>query len=146
MGLSGGPWQRYGQSKLANSVFAMALNEKLQSKSSNVKCVCAEPGYSVTNLQSTTEGIPGWMAPVMSFMPRSSAADGSLSACMACFSDDAQSGDFYAPEKIFNGPPVKVIEAGKLPAKSRDQPSVDPENHKLVWEACEKACGVVWKL
>jgi NAD(P)-dependent dehydrogenase (short-subunit alcohol dehydrogenase family) len=145
MGFAKGPWTRYGQSKLANSVYAMALHDKLQAKDSKVKSVCCEPGFSVTNLQ-TTDGYHGWMEMMEGLMNKQSAADGSLNACMASFSDDAKSGDFYVPEKGLVGPPKKVIEAGVVVPKGNDQPTCDPENKTLVWEACEKACGVEWKI
>lgn len=145
MGFSKGPWARYGQSKLANSVYAMALHDKLQAKGSKVKSICCEPGFSVTPLQ-TTSGYPGWLERMEGMMSKQSAADGSLNACMASFSDEAKSGDFYVPEKGLVGPPVKVIEEGTVVPKGKDQPTCDADNKKIVWEGCEKACGVEWKL
>ncbi|KAL7549640.1 hypothetical protein ACHAWF_017779 [Thalassiosira exigua] len=49
----GGPWARYAQTKLANAAFAVALHHKLEAIDSKVKSICCEPGYSVTELQST---------------------------------------------------------------------------------------------
>ena len=45
-------WNAYGQSKLANLMFALELDRRLRSAGSTVKSVAAHPGYSATNLQS----------------------------------------------------------------------------------------------
>ena len=138
----GGPWTRYSQTKLANSTFAMALYHKLSDANSKVKSICCEPGFSVTPLQDTKHMNGNWwLGKIAYFLPKQSAADGSLNAAMACFSPEAQSGDFYAPEKIATGKPVKVVAAGER-QKYTDKATCDPEQHKLLWEACEKACGI----
>lgn len=51
--MGGGPYHRYFQTKLANSVFMYALDEKLKAKKSKVRSVCAHPGGSNTNLRIT---------------------------------------------------------------------------------------------
>lgn len=128
-----------GQTKLANSAFAMALHHKLAASSSTIMSVACEPGYSVTSLQDTHHmGIMG----KLSFMvPKQSASDGSLPAAMACFSPEAESGDLYAPEKGLVGKPVKVVSGGER-LKRTDKATCDPDQQKLVWEACEKALGI----
>ena len=45
-------WSAYGQSKLANLLFALELNRRLRASGSTVKSLAAHPGYSATNLQS----------------------------------------------------------------------------------------------
>src|SRR4051794_34430196 len=45
-------WNAYGQSKLANLMFALELDRRLRSAGSAVKSLAAHPGYSATNLQS----------------------------------------------------------------------------------------------
>jgi len=49
-------WQFYGQSKLANLMFALELERRLKDEGSSVKVMAVHPGYSATNLQ---QGIPG---------------------------------------------------------------------------------------
>ncbi|KAL9186210.1 hypothetical protein ACHAXT_005448 [Thalassiosira profunda] len=140
-----GPWKRYGQTKLANSAFAMALHVKLKESGSKVKSLACEPGFSVTELQNT-KGMAGVMGTLMKVTPKQSAADGSLNACMACFSPKAESGDLYAPKKGLTGKPVKTV-AGGVRQKTgwigaTDKTTCDPTQQKLVWEACEKALGI----
>ena len=45
-------WNAYGQSKLANLMFALELDRRLRASGSTVKSLAAHPGYSATNLQS----------------------------------------------------------------------------------------------
>jgi NAD(P)-dependent dehydrogenase (short-subunit alcohol dehydrogenase family) len=45
-------WRAYGQSKLANLLFALELDRRLRAHGSTVKSLAAHPGYSATNLQS----------------------------------------------------------------------------------------------
>jgi NAD(P)-dependent dehydrogenase (short-subunit alcohol dehydrogenase family) len=45
-------WNAYGQSKLANLLFALELDRRLRAEGSTVKSLAAHPGYAATNLQS----------------------------------------------------------------------------------------------
>jgi NAD(P)-dependent dehydrogenase (short-subunit alcohol dehydrogenase family) len=45
-------WNAYGQSKLANLLFALELDRRLRGRGSTVKSLAAHPGYAATNLQS----------------------------------------------------------------------------------------------
>ena len=44
-------WNAYGQSKLANLMFALELDRRLRAAGSSVKSLAAHPGYAATNLQ-----------------------------------------------------------------------------------------------
>jgi NAD(P)-dependent dehydrogenase (short-subunit alcohol dehydrogenase family) len=45
-------WRAYGQSKLANLLFALELDRRLRASGSTVKSLAAHPGYAATNLQT----------------------------------------------------------------------------------------------
>src|SRR3954470_25016073 len=47
-------WRAYGQSKLANLLFALELDRRLRSQGSTVKSLAAHPGYAATNLQTAS--------------------------------------------------------------------------------------------
>src|SRR5215208_5952822 len=47
-------WRAYGQSKLANLLFTLELQRRLDEVGSDVRAVAAHPGWSATNLQSHT--------------------------------------------------------------------------------------------
>jgi NAD(P)-dependent dehydrogenase (short-subunit alcohol dehydrogenase family) len=45
-------WRAYGQSKLANLLFALELDRRLRAAGSTVRSLAAHPGYAATNLQT----------------------------------------------------------------------------------------------
>src|SRR5690606_6854000 len=47
-------WTYYGQSKLANLIFARDLHRRLRDKGSKIQSIAVHPGYSDTNLQTGT--------------------------------------------------------------------------------------------
>ncbi|MFI5027637.1 MAG: oxidoreductase [Solirubrobacterales bacterium] len=47
-----GRWRAYGQSKMANVLFALELDRRLRAAGSPIKSLAAHPGYAATNLQS----------------------------------------------------------------------------------------------
>ena len=114
---------------------------------SKIKSIACEPGYSVTPLQSTPH-FSGMMKVLAPIIPKQSASDGSLCAAMACFSKEANSGDFYAPEKGMVGKPVKVVSGGERQKTGRfggtDKATCDPQQHKILWDACENALGITF--
>lgn len=123
-------WTRYHQSKLANVVFTLALNDKLSG--SGILTACCAPGYAVTNLADASQGMSGFMW--TRTLIAQSAEDGTMPLLECCFGTSTKSGDFFEPSKWFNmvGPAVKV----KLAKECTDKAS-----RKLLWEASEKACG-----
>jgi NAD(P)-dependent dehydrogenase (short-subunit alcohol dehydrogenase family) len=46
-----GRWRAYGQSKLANLLFAFELDRRLRAAGSTIRSLAAHPGYAATNLQ-----------------------------------------------------------------------------------------------
>ena len=52
-------WRRYGQSKLANLLFAYELQRRSDAGDWGIKSVAAHPGYASTHLQSSGPGIGG---------------------------------------------------------------------------------------
>ena len=47
-------WRAYGQSKLANLIFALELDRRLRAAGSTISSLAAHPGYAATNLQSAS--------------------------------------------------------------------------------------------
>jgi NAD(P)-dependent dehydrogenase (short-subunit alcohol dehydrogenase family) len=140
-----GPWTRYRMTKLANSVFAMAMHEKLKCKGSTVKALSAEPGFSSSNLQvSSTKGdglMRGWVAKLI--MPEGqSAENGCLNAAMAAFGKEAMSGDFYAPKSALKGSPVRTIIGGVEVKRGSEKLTCSKENQENLWKWCEAALQI----
>lgn len=126
---------RYHQTKLANSCFTAILASKLESAGvTNVKAVCAAPGLSQTNLQ-TTSAANGGMTTGMFIMAMSqSAEDGTMPLLSAMFGTNAANGDFYEPASLGGI-------YGKVTKVKFDKNSADHDQQQMLWEKSEEACG-----
>ncbi|TNF32453.1 MAG: SDR family NAD(P)-dependent oxidoreductase [Deltaproteobacteria bacterium] len=129
---TGPRWSRYHQSKLANCTFTYGLKAKLDAHGiGNVKVLLAHPGLASTGLQATTAKTGG-MSLEGGFMSQAqSAEDGALGILRACADPEAQSGDFYGPQR-WTGFPAKLTPEDALMA---------PENVRTCWDGCEAAVG-----
>jgi NAD(P)-dependent dehydrogenase (short-subunit alcohol dehydrogenase family) len=58
-------WQAYGQSKLADSLFAFELHRRLSSAGSPIIAISTHPGYAITNLQTNGPGKDGFASGVV---------------------------------------------------------------------------------
>ena len=131
------PRRAYQQSKLANLVFGLELERRLQAHSASTTSVIAHPGVAVTNIVSNGMG-SGLRARVVSVMfPLVAQSDdrGSWPTLFAATSPDAQGGHYYGPDGIaeIKGTPVEV--------KPKPQ-ALDPIAGKRLWEASEMLTGV----
>jgi NAD(P)-dependent dehydrogenase (short-subunit alcohol dehydrogenase family) len=145
-----GPWQRYHQTKLANSCFAMEMHNKLKAKGiSNIKALTCDPGIASSNLQvasTTGDGLmSGWAAKLLVGLGQS-AENGSLSAVMCAFSAEAKSGDMYMPEKVGYGMPIKSIEEGVPLKKGGEKLTCGQENQMNVWKWSEEGLGIKFEI
>ncbi|NBP33673.1 MAG: SDR family NAD(P)-dependent oxidoreductase, partial [Synechococcaceae bacterium WB6_1B_055] len=124
-------WKAYGQSKLANVMFAVELQHRLSSTNSNVQSFVAHPGVARTNLQPTSVAASGsrleplayrLMAPLFQ-----SAAMGALPQLFAATAKEANPSSQYGPNQWggMRGWPTAVPMA---PAAK------DLEQRKKLWE------------
>jgi NAD(P)-dependent dehydrogenase (short-subunit alcohol dehydrogenase family) len=131
---NGPRWERYHQSKLANTVFTLALKERFGD--SGIKAACAAPGLAATNLQVTSQqsGGMGLKEAIMLKLMYQSGEDGAMPILTACFDPTTENGDLFEPSGRLaaSGPPAKV---------EYDALSSDPEARKVLWEKSEEACG-----
>lgn len=61
---------------------------------------------------------------------------------MACFSPEADSGDFYLPEHGFVGRPIKSISKGVPVVNGKEGRSTSIVNKNLAWEQSHAALGI----
>lgn len=85
-------WLAYGQSKLANLMFARELQRRLSLNGSKVIVAAAHPGYSSTNLQRYTPG-----AFLMNKIAQSQQA-GCMPTLFAATSDSIKGGEYIGPD------------------------------------------------
>jgi NAD(P)-dependent dehydrogenase (short-subunit alcohol dehydrogenase family) len=108
-------WAAYGQSKLANLLFAYALARRFESKGCSAISVACHPGYADTNLQQvgpTLRGsaIAGALMRASNALFAQSAEQGAWPTLYAATSPDVRSGDFIGPRGLggIKGAPHKT--------------------------------------
>jgi NAD(P)-dependent dehydrogenase (short-subunit alcohol dehydrogenase family) len=133
-------WNAYGQSKLANVMFALELDRRLRAAGSNVKSIGAHPGYSATNLQSAAPPLldRGIMA-VTNRLLAQSAEMGTLPVLYAATLPGLEGGSYIGPTGF---------------AEQRGYPDVvkptraarDEDVARQLWEVSEELTGVRYEL
>ncbi|MEW6431155.1 MAG: oxidoreductase [Myxococcota bacterium] len=136
------PWPRYGQSKLANLLFAYELERRLRAQGRKAIAVAAHPGYSATNLQHVAPKLTGsramgWLMDVGNAVLAMDAAQGALPQLRAATDPGVKGGEYYGPDGWFElrGWPVRV---DSTPA------SKDEAVARRLWETSEALTGVAF--
>ena len=127
-------WPAYGQSKLANMMFALELQRRLAAAGAGVRVTAAHPGWTATDLQRTT-GMVRWLNPLLAMKP----ADGALPTLRAATDAAAGAGSYWGPSRFFelNGPPA----AGRISAAAKDEAIATQ-----LWAASEALTGVTFPM
>lgn len=138
------PWLAYGQSKLANLLFAYDLQRRLVAAGGQVISVAAHPGYAATNLQTVGPEMAGSPlgVKVMAAANRvlaQSAAMGALPEVYAATSPDVCGGDYIGPDGRLgqSGFPKKVASS----RRAHDQAVA-----ARLWQVSEALTGVKYSL
>jgi len=107
-------WAAYGQSKLANMMFALELQRRLAARGSSVHVTAAHPGWTATDLQRTA-GVTRFFNPYFAMKP----ADGALPTLRAATDPSAPDASYWGPANFMelSGPPAPA----RIPAKARDE-------------------------
>ena len=135
--------QAYGQSKVANSLFALELQRRLTAANSPIISTAAHPGYAVTNLQVTGPGESFSLVKVGIFllqpMLSQPAAAGALPTLMAAVDPTAAPGSYYGPNGFFqlvgDPAPTRIPRSAKNPAKAQ-----------RLWQVSEQLTGIPFNL
>jgi NAD(P)-dependent dehydrogenase (short-subunit alcohol dehydrogenase family) len=129
-------WLAYGQSKLANLLFALELDRRLKAAGSDVLSVAAHPGYSATNLQfaATPSRIERLGSVVLNRVYAQSAERGALPTLFAATAA-IPGGSFVGPDGFqeMRGEP-KVVRPTRA--------ARDPETARRLWDVSEELTGV----
>lgn len=88
--------QFYGQSKLANLLFAKELDRRLRASGSSVSAIACHPGIAQTELTRHLGMLGGVFGSLVGVV-LNSAADGALPALQAATDPDAEGGEYYGP-------------------------------------------------
>ncbi|MDQ6810288.1 MAG: oxidoreductase [Actinomycetota bacterium] len=133
-------WGAYGQSKLADLLFALELDRRLQAGGWTVKSMAAHPGYAATNLQ--TAAPPALDRVVMTgtnLLLAQSADMGALPVLYAATYPGLQGGSYVGPDGIgeFRGHP-HISTPNRA---AREEPVA-----ARLWEVSEELTGVHFEL
>ena len=128
-------WAAYGQSKLADLMFAYELDRRLRAEGSAVRSMAAHPGYAATELQSHTESIQDLVLRLGNKVLAQDAAAGALPTLYAATSPDAEGGAYYGPNGIgeMRGLPRRV---------DSSRTSKDSGVAARLWELAAELTGV----
>tara|TARA_Y100001968_G_scaffold237412_1_gene220764 strand:- start:1956 stop:2858 length:903 start_codon:yes stop_codon:yes gene_type:complete len=126
-------WASYAQSKLANVMFGLELNSKLNKNNSKTSSLIAHPGFARTNLQAkSVEASQSWqeefayklMDPMFQ-----SARMGALPQITAATLPNAKGGEQYGPRFNFRGFPKICRNAPK---------ALNQNERKRLWKISKK--------
>ncbi len=129
-------WTAYGQSKLANVLFARELDRRLRAAGSTVASLAAHPGYSATNLQSAAPPLLDRVVMVVTnHLLAQSAEMGALPELYAATRPNLDGGLFIGPDGFEEqrGHPkvVRPVRAGR-----------DEAVAERLWTVSEELTGV----
>ncbi|MFF5031749.1 oxidoreductase [Nocardia salmonicida] len=128
-------WLAYGQSKLANLMFAFELQRRLAGEGAAVISVAAHPGYAATELMSHTETVQDAVMWLGNRMLAQDAHQGALPTLFAATAE-VKAGTFYGPDGFLGlrGNPAR---AGSAPTARNRKVAAE------LWELSEKLCGLI---
>jgi NAD(P)-dependent dehydrogenase (short-subunit alcohol dehydrogenase family) len=137
-------WRAYGQSKLANLLFTMELQRRLDLAGISTLALAAHPGYSATNLQAAGPRMKGrtWMAGPIATMNRVLAQSpemGALPSLLAATYPGLPGGSYVGPDGFLEtrGHPRLV---------DRSPAARDDATARRLWTVSEELTGVVYPL
>jgi NAD(P)-dependent dehydrogenase (short-subunit alcohol dehydrogenase family) len=136
-------WTAYGQSKLANLVFAKEFARRSAALGWQVTSVAAHPGFSRTNLQSSGPNLgrprPRRVLDRVTALPgfAQSAAEGALPTLFAATTPDALGGDYFGPSGL--------LELSGLPGFAHVAKRAENERAaRRLWAVSEELTGVLF--
>jgi len=133
-------WGAYGQSKLADLMFALELDRRLRAAGSQIKSVAAHPGYAATNLQTAAPPLLDRMIGRLGNVLVAQDADmGALPLLYAATHPDVQGGAYVGPDGFgeFRGHPHLTTPS----AAARDE-----EVARRLWAVSEELTRVRFEL
>jgi len=134
-----GRWSAYGQSKLANLLFTLELQRRLDESGSAVRAHAVHPGYAATNLQGHTGS--GLQHRIMSLTNRLLAQSDEMGALPTLY---AATQDL--PGASYTGPGGFQEQRGHPAPASRTAAAQDADTARRLWALSEELTGVTYPL
>lgn len=132
------PTKAYAQSKLANVMFMLELDRRLQRCGSKVRSIACHPGYSATNLQATgPSAVLSRVYKLTNALIAQSAHKGAIPTVLAAAGVEARSGGYYGPRYMSEtrGP----VGNAEIARHARDEKTA-----RRLWDMSEMLVGFKW--
>jgi len=134
-----GRWSAYGQSKLANLLFTLELQRRLEAAGSSVSAQAAHPGYSNTSLQKQSKHIADRI--IMGIGNRVIAQSDAMGALPILYAATQE-----LPGASYTGPGGFAGVRGYPAAVGRTPAAADKDVARRLWEVSEELTGVTFPL
>ena len=122
-------WREYGQSKLADIIFALEFDKRLRENGNQIKSLAAHPGFSKTDLQVNMD------KDMLASLDLMTAKQGARPSLTAALHKDAKGGQYWGPD----GP----NEQKGNPALAKvDAAALDEKNNAKLWDWAKEVTGV----
>jgi NAD(P)-dependent dehydrogenase (short-subunit alcohol dehydrogenase family) len=136
-------WHAYGQSKLANLLFAGELGRRAAKAGLDLRSLAAHPGYATTNLQTTGPKMGGnklaeRFVGLGNKLFGQSDENGALPILYAATEPSAQSGEYIGPDGPFH-----MRGSGAKPGKPMKK-ALDEATAARLWDVSEQLTGVTY--
>ncbi|MEO0472582.1 MAG: oxidoreductase [Bacteroidota bacterium] len=122
-------WREYGQSKLADIMFALEFDKRLRGNGNQLLSLAAHPGFSKTDLQVHMD------KDQLASLELMTAKEGAQPSLAACLREDAQGGQYWGPD----GPNEQK---GKPALAKIDAAALDEHLNAKLWDWAKQTTGV----
>lgn len=122
-------WREYGQSKLADIIFALEFDKRLRRNGFKVMSLAAHPGFSKTDLQVHMD------KDMLASLDLMTAKQGAQPTLAACLREDAEGGQYWGPD----GPNEQK---GKPAIAKIDAAALDENLNAKLWDWAKETTGV----
>ena len=122
-------WREYGQSKLADLIFALEFEKRLRNNDYQIMSLATHPGFSKTDLQKYMD------KDMLDSLELMTAKEGAQPTLAACLQPDAKGGQYWGPD----GPNEQK---GKPALAKIDSVALDEKLNAKLWDWAKKTTKV----
>jgi NAD(P)-dependent dehydrogenase (short-subunit alcohol dehydrogenase family) len=122
-------WREYGQSKLADLIFALEFEKRLRNNGCQIMSLAAHPGFSKTDLQKYMD------KDMLDSLELMTAKEGAQPTLAACLRPDVKGGQYWCPD----GPNEQK---GKPALAKIDSVALDEKLNAKLWDWAKKITEV----
>ncbi|MCB9315428.1 MAG: SDR family NAD(P)-dependent oxidoreductase [Lewinellaceae bacterium] len=122
-------WREYGQSKLADIIFALEFDKRLRKNGCQTISLAAHPGFSETDLQKYMD------KDMLASLELMTAQEGAQPTLAACLRADAKGGQYWGPDGYNE-------QKGKPALAKIDAAALDENLNAKLWDWAKETTGV----